>query len=217
MVGNTITGDELEQFKHIAVKKKVDSMELYLIGSNEYKYNMQDVGAKVFGDKNYSYTVSLIHRCYNFEGQNSRKYCNGCKFEQTYGYQVSRKDIEAFVKKYPNGTFNNGVTFEEFLKERVSSTQNASKVTNKKQRQQAPSHNNQIQRMSQQRFNYRNTESNNDSDSDAQVKRYLLLSGVFGAVILVLMVISGYIFGHFKLALIFLIYTICALKFAKKL
>lgn len=60
MASNMITSDELAQFKSLAVKKKIDSMELYLIGANGYKYNMQEVGARVFGDENYSYTVCFL-------------------------------------------------------------------------------------------------------------------------------------------------------------
>ena len=44
-------------------------MEAYLIGINGHKYKMKEVGARVFGDENYSFTVSLIHRCYNFRGK----------------------------------------------------------------------------------------------------------------------------------------------------
>lgn len=161
--GNMITSDELAQFKSLAVKKKVDSMELYLIGANGYKYNMQEVGARVFGDENYSYTVSLIHRCYNFAGQNGGKYRNGCKFEQTYGYRVTRKDIEAFVKKYPNGTFSNGVTFEDFLRTRVNSSQKStSPKPSQNQRQGVPRYNRQVQRMPQQQYNYQNSKYSND-------------------------------------------------------
>lgn len=213
MARNIITNDELEQFKRIAIKKKVDSMELYLIGSNGYRYNMQEVGAKVFGDANYSYTVSLIHRCYNFAGQNGRMYCNGCKFEQTYGYRVTRKDIEAFVAKYPNGTFNNGVTFEDFLKKRASSIQRASapKTTYKP----APVHKSPVQCIPQPQFNYANTEDNEDSNMEAQFRLYLRMSGVLGAIILIVMLLSGNLFAHLKFALIILIYAIGAFKAAK--
>lgn len=119
MSANMTKRDEFSQFKNLSAKKKVDSMELYLIGCNGYKYNMQEVGERVFGNENYSYTVSLIHRYYNFSGQNGGRYREGCSFERTYGYRVTRKDIEAFVRKYPNGTVDKGVTFEDFLITRV--------------------------------------------------------------------------------------------------
>lgn len=129
MANNYITDDELHQFKNLPVKKKIDSMEAYLIGVNGVRYNMQEVGLLVFGNENYSYTVSLIHRCYNFSGQNGAKYKNGCKFEKIYGYRVSRRDIEAFVKKYPNGTYDKGITFEDFLKSRVNAANKSSSVS----------------------------------------------------------------------------------------
>lgn len=34
MTNNYITNDELNQFKNLPVKKKIDSMEAYLIGVN---------------------------------------------------------------------------------------------------------------------------------------------------------------------------------------
>lgn len=217
--GNMITSDELAQFKSLAVKKKVDSMELYLIGANGYKYNMQEVGARVFGDENYSYTVSLIHRCYNFAGQNGGKYRNGCKFEQTYGYRVSRKDIEAFVKKYPNGTFNNGVTFEDFLRTRVNSAQKASapKAPSKQQRQSVPRQNNQVQRMPQQQFNYQNTGYNNDPMMDKKFRGIMIAVGSIGAGILLIMLLSGNLFRHWIIALIILFITIGAFGSTKEM
>lgn len=119
MAEDRISNDELMQFKNIPFSKKVDCMELYLLGDGQYRYNMEDVGRKILNDKNGSFTVSLIHRCYNFSGKNSRKYREGCKFEQTYGYRVTRRDIEDFVRTYPNGTFQTGITFEDFLKTRI--------------------------------------------------------------------------------------------------
>lgn len=188
---NTITSDELVQFKNLSVKKKIDNMELYLIGSNGYKYNMQEVGERVFGDENYSYTVSLIHRCYNFAGQNGGKYRNGCKFEQTYGYRVSRKDIEAFIKKYPNGTFDNGVTFEDFLRTRVN------KAVPKQQ-------------LDNQNIGY------DDSLLDKESRKILLAVGSFGIGILLIMFLSGNLFRHWIIALIILIITIGAFRSTKE-
>ena len=118
-----ITEDELRQFKSVPVDKKVVCMALYLIGSPTRRYNMQEVACRVFGQENYSFTVSLIHRCYNFSGNNGGRYRNGCSFEQTYGYRVTPKDIEAFVKQYPGGTFDKGITFEDFLLARIHKTQ----------------------------------------------------------------------------------------------
>ncbi len=212
MASNMITSSELAQFKSLAVKKKVDSMELYLIGANGYKYNMQEVGARVFGDENYSYTVSLIHRCYNFAGQNGGKYRNGCKFEQTYGYRVSRKDIEAFVKKYPNGTFNNGVTFEDFLRTRVNSAQKANtpKAAPKQQRQSPLKQNQQVQRIPQYQIDYKNTGYNNDPLKDRKFKGTMIAVGSAGAGILLIMLLTGNLFRHWIIALLVLFITIGA-------
>ncbi|WP_237266322.1 hypothetical protein [Thermoclostridium stercorarium] len=117
MMNNKITEEEFYQFKKLPVQKKIDSMEAYLIGINGRRYNMEEVGGMVFGEENYSFKVLLIHRCYNFFGQNSGKYAPGCNFERNYGYRVTRKDIEDFVNTYPNGTFDIGITFEDFLKQ----------------------------------------------------------------------------------------------------
>lgn len=216
--GNMITSDELAQFKSLAVKKKVDSMELYLIGANGYKYNMQEVGARVFGDENYSYTVSLIHRCYNFAGQNGGKYRNGCKFEQTYGYRVTRKDIEAFVKKYPNGTFNNGVTFEDFLRTRVNSSQKAtSPKSAQNQRQSVPRQNRQVQGMPQQQYNYQSSGYSNGPMMDKKFRGIMIAVGSVGAGILLIMLLSGNLFRHWIIALIILFITLGAFGSTKEM
>ncbi|WP_461810955.1 hypothetical protein [Faecalimonas sp.] len=194
MPRNMITTDELAQFKSLAVKKKVDSMEMYLIGRNGYKYNMQEVGVNVFGDENYSYTVSLIHRCYNFSGQNGGKYRNGCKFEQTYGYRVSRKDIEAFVKKYPNGTFSNGVTFDDFLRSRVNSIS-----TQRQLAQRQPIHG----QVRQQQYNYENRGYfGNNQMNDAQLKALMIGFGSILALIFLIMVVTGFFFRHWIIGII---------------
>lgn len=115
MPNNVISADEFSQFRYIPIEKRIDCMQIYLIGINGVRYNMEETARKVFGKSNDSFTVSLIHRCYNFSGKNSGKYREGCLFEQKYGYSVTRRDIEDFVKKYPNGTFQMDMTFEKFL------------------------------------------------------------------------------------------------------
>lgn len=205
MTGNMITSEEFAQFKSLAFKKKVDSMAYYLIGENGYRYNMQEVGKRVFGDQNYSYTVSLIHRCYNFSGQNGGKYRNGCNFEQAYGYRVTKKDIEAFVKKYPNGTFNNGVTFEDFLRTRVNSAQRVSP-----QMQSAP-------RPNQQQYNYQDPGYNNDPMATLKLKALMAVFGCIGAVILIIMLLSGNLFRHWIISLIILFFTIGAFASIKEI
>lgn len=105
MPNNVISRDEFNQFRSIPVEKKIDCMQVYLMGINGVRYNMEETARKVFGKSNDSFTVSLIHRCYNFSGQNSGRYRPGCSFEKKYGYHISRRDIEEFVRKYPNGIF----------------------------------------------------------------------------------------------------------------
>lgn len=115
MVNNTISQDEFNVFMGISNETKVKVMELYLIDG----YNMNDVGYEVFGKDDRSFTVSLIHRFYNFSGRNGGKYRKGCKFQLEHNYIVSKKDIEEFIKRYPRGTFGNGITFEDFLIEKI--------------------------------------------------------------------------------------------------
>lgn len=216
--GNMITSDELNQFKSLAVKKKVDSMELYLIGENGHKYNMQEVGTRIFGNENYSYTVSLIHRCYNFAGQNSGKYSNGCKFEHTYGYRVTRKDIEAFVKKNPNGTFNNGITFEGFLRTKVNNSQKStSSKSAQNQSQSTPRQNRQVQIMPEQQYNYQSSGYSNDSKMDKKLKGFMITVGSVGAGIILIMLLSGNLFRHWIISLIILFITFCAFGSAKEM
>ncbi len=226
MANNVITEDERNQFRSIAFKKKADSMELYLIGRNGYKYNMQEVGEAVFGDANYSFTVSLIHRCYNFSGQNGGKYRNGCKFEQKYGYRVTRSDIEAFLKKYPNGTFNNGVTFEDFLLTRLKSAQNSVPAAAPAQRQPAPAKIPQQPRQVSQpqpipqpqpvpqpapqpapRYSYQEPDS---SDSEAR-KQSATGCLVIVMVIMLAMFFAGVLFKHWIIALILAIFAISSI------
>ena len=115
-MSNVLSPEEMNTFRSLTLQRKADSMELYLIGGrNGAVYNMQEVGLQVFGSENYSYTVSLIHRAYCFSGQNKGRYKPGCAFERKYGHQVTRADIEAFLRRYPQGSFREEVTFEDFL------------------------------------------------------------------------------------------------------
>lgn len=193
MAGNIITEEESAQFRSLSVKKKVDSMELYLIGANGRRYNMQEVGAAVFGDANYSYTVSLIHRCYNFSGKNSGLYRDGCRFEQTYGYKVTRRDIEAFVQRYPNGTFRNGVTFEDFLRTRASAAQ------------RAPAE------------QYGQPAQWDGQMDTAKMKSTMIIAGGIGALILLIMFLTGNLFKHWIIAIVVLLFTLGAFTSLKDL
>jgi hypothetical protein len=136
-----LSSDELYQFKALPKKKIVDSMELYLIGYGQYRYNMEEVGVRLFGDANYSHTVSLIHRAYNFSGQNGGRYRKGCRFETTYGYEVTKNDIVDFVNQYPNGTYRMDITFEDFLITKVKSLGTNRSVGNQRKSAQAVRHN----------------------------------------------------------------------------
>ena len=202
MAGNMITSDEMNQFRSLSAKKKVDSMELYLIGKNGYRYNMQEVGDRIFGDANYSYTVSLIHRCYNFAGQNGGRYRNGCKFEQNYGYRVTRDDIEAFVKQYPNGTYNNGVTFEDFLKTRIGRARNITQSNNSNFQNQLF--------QSQKPQQYKNAGNSDDVLNDKQFRGMLVFVGSLGAGILLIMLLSGNLFSNWIVSLVIFFITVGA-------
>ncbi len=112
------TDNDRKKFKSFSEKQKIDCLETYLIGHQGQNYNMTQVGEMVFGESS-SYDTSTIHRAYNFDGDNKGLYKKGCRFEKTYGYEVTRRDIEAFVKKYKNGTLDLNITLEEFLLTRI--------------------------------------------------------------------------------------------------
>ena len=216
MVNNDITIEEFNQFKSLSFEKKVDSMELYLIGDDRYKrYNMQMVGLRVFGDENYSFTVSLIHRCYNFSGQNGGKYRNGCKFEQATGYCVTRSDIEAFIKKYPNGTFNNGVTFEDFLITRIRSKGSQYNTSSVPQyaRSSAPIRQSVSQQNTDpfnQQYNYYPQNYGKNRISTERSKMLMTGLGCIGILILLVLLISGGLFRYWIISLIILFLTVGA-------
>lgn len=115
-----ISADEREQYRYIPRQKKIDAMEMYLLGRNGRFYNMEEVGEIYFGNGNESFTVSLIHRANGINcGRGSSKkglYRPGCKFEQVYGYRVTRRDIEDFIRQYEStGSAYQGVSFEDWL------------------------------------------------------------------------------------------------------
>ena len=60
------------------------------------------------------------------------KYRKGCKFQLEHNYIVSKNDIEEFIKRYPRGTFGNGITFDDFLIEKIRryGTQSRNNVMN---------------------------------------------------------------------------------------
>lgn len=136
MNNDLIKTDEMRRFKSLSVKQVCDSMGLYLIGTSVGTYNMKDVERMVFGAENLGYTVSLIHRVYNFAGKNRGRYKKGCAFEKKYGYQVTTADTIAFVQTYPDGCAGTSITFEQFLTSRVNNARNKQTVTNQKTVQQ---------------------------------------------------------------------------------
>lgn len=205
MANNYITNDELKQFRSLSKKKIVDSMEAYLIGVNGQKYNMQEVGAMVFGSENYSFTVSLIHRCYNFSGQNGAKYRRGCKFEQTYGYTVTRKDIENFVRKYPNGTFAQGIIFDDFLKTRINLP--AAKPQNQNVQRRIPP----VQQAYTPQYNPTNDryiDKENNQPNNATLRLMVIVQGSIGVLILLILLVTGGLFRHWIISLIMLFFSL---------
>lgn len=189
MSSKEISEAEWSQFNSIPKKRKIDCMEAYLIGKDGKVYrSMQAVGDAIVGDENYSYTVSLIHRCYNFSQQNGGRYRNGCKFEQTYGYRVTRQDIEAFVNKYPHGTFNQGITFEDFLKTRLHS--NRSTPVREAPRQIQYEDN----RTFPEEFSQQNTQANGEGGSSDSGGIADLIIGIIMLVVLFLILRSVFLF-----------------------
>ena len=82
------------------------------------RQNMKDVAQKVLHDYNdqAGQRVSVITRCYGFEGHNQGKFSK---------WGVLPEDVEAFVKKYPNGcSYDGGKTMAEFLMARVQARKN---------------------------------------------------------------------------------------------
>lgn len=104
-------------------EKKIEALCRFLLGTNE---SMGDIESSMFGNKG-SFTVSMIHRCYNIKTQfygHQGRYAPSSKFCREYG-EVLPKDIEEFVYKYPNGIIHTnqvgtGIELEEFLKERIA-------------------------------------------------------------------------------------------------
>jgi hypothetical protein len=124
-MSTNFTDNDFNNFRRFDFETRADCMELYLIGKNNCTYNMQEIGELVFKNKNYGRSVSVITRYYNLNGVNSGIYKNGCSFEKKYGYRVSRQDIEALLRTYPDGLYNTDITFEQFLISRVN---NAKKI-----------------------------------------------------------------------------------------
>jgi hypothetical protein len=110
-----ISESELQQFRAFDPTLKANVMEAYLIRGMK----MNEV-AKLFLNSNYSFAVSLIHRCYNFSDKNSGRYSANSHFVRKYGYRVTKRDIEEFINMYPDGTFKQGITFDDFLLKKIA-------------------------------------------------------------------------------------------------
>ncbi len=126
---NRISESELQQFKAFDPALKANVMEAYLIRGMK----MKEV-AKLFLNSDYSFAVSLIHRCYNFSDKNSGRYSANSRFERKYGYRVTKRDIEEFINMYPDGTSEQGITFDDFLLKKIARMKKANHNQNIKTR-----------------------------------------------------------------------------------
>jgi len=184
-------------------------MEAYLIGINGRKYNMEKVGAMVFGNKNYSWKVSLIHRCYNFSGDNSGRYGPGGQFERTYGFSATREDIEDFVMTYPDGTFDLGISFDDFLLEKmneeiIQEPEIQSIPRTNPYRYNVPNSNSYSYAQNSGAYNY------GDNQAYKEGTGVMIAIGCVCAVILLILLFTGNLFKYWVLSLIVLLFTIGA-------
>ena len=122
-----ISESELQQFRSFDPALKANVMEAYLIRGMK----MNEV-AKLFFNSDYSFDVSLIHRCYNFSDRNSGRYSANSNFVRKYGYRVTKRDIEEFINIYPDGTFKQGITFDDFLLKKIARMKKANHNQNVK-------------------------------------------------------------------------------------
>lgn len=222
------TESDRDEFRQIKTRDKIECMELYLIGKNQCQYNMEEVAESYYRDKNYSYTVSLIHRGYNFSGQNKGRYRNGCKFEKSYGHRVTRKDIEDFIKTYPQGTFQKYVksqdgtkrlyTFEDFLLERLKQSQSSKKYTSSETvRQKLPQSSMPVENStweSEPRPQPQLARQDNKKGEDdvSSISSILFLIGVVCVIILIIMLIRGAVGKHLLFSGILLLIAICGIR-----
>lgn len=98
------TDNDWVAFKSTSNKDKASVLYSYLVEG----YNMIDTAHVALNDYNdmASQRVSNITRCYGFHGRNGGTYS---------GYKLNIKDIEGFVKKYPNGCDDKKV-FDDYIK-----------------------------------------------------------------------------------------------------
>lgn len=198
-MGNELTENDIQSFRQINEQDKIRCMEAYLIN---HVGTMQDVGERIFYDRNASFTVSLIHRAYNFSQRNGGRYKNGCAFERKYNYHVSTADIEAFVRKYPNGCWQNEYSFEQFLIERATSFHKQNqRIQSQNNTRQAPyqSSNQSIPKYTQkQKITSRKESNSNFSNKDMdELGHFGFIIGVVFLVLYLIWKLIKYVWGVF--------------------
>ena len=198
-MSTVISENEFNTFCSLDFKTRANCMEAYLIGLNNRMYNMEEVGSLLFNNKNYSFTISLLLRCYNFSGKNGGNYKNGCSFEKKYGYRVSRQDIEALLSTYPDGIFNTNITFEQFLISRVNNAININQPQSYNQVQ-----NQNIDMLNNNFFQQNNSKNTNNSTFSADDGLGIVfgIGAALAFIILVIMLFTGNIFHHWIISLI---------------
>lgn len=114
------TDKDWESFRSTNQRDKIDALYDYVC---EGSGSMQDIARRIFGSEDSSWTVSMITRCYGFEGHNKGKF-------RKIG--ATREDVAAFVRAYPSGTEydGKGYVMEEFLRNRVASRNNTPQFVN---------------------------------------------------------------------------------------
>jgi hypothetical protein len=110
---------EWKTFDSKSFQERAEVMYLYLVEG----HNMEVTADIYYRNNNpqYSKHVSLITRCYNFSGRNK-----GVFSGNRFGDLVTKDDILAFVKEYPDGIESessikpgSGIEMEAFLKNRI--------------------------------------------------------------------------------------------------
>lgn len=101
-------------FYSVSFEDKVTVLYHYLC---EKGYTMDKINEEFFPNKTVSHNISCITRCYGFEGHNSGIFRN---------IGATREDVEAFVKKYPQGCDydGKGTIMKNFLLQRVQQRNN---------------------------------------------------------------------------------------------
>lgn len=105
------TNNDWNSFRVETFENKVNVLFYYLCQGG---YNMQEIATQVLRTNNQhgSQRVSLITRCYGFEGKNGGAF-------RTIG--ATREDVAAFVREYPNGCSydGEGQVMRAYLQKRV--------------------------------------------------------------------------------------------------